>query len=140
MKVFAALKEDVHEGWVWVQDETLLRRTVVRITNRSNGMTTHCEALPIDSNFLKIYNANGRRKIKTGERSIVMGAWYRASLGGITTNYDHALEISICSSWFGTFCASVNHPQVGVRQSAWLGGIGLLLGTIGLLLGLAALS
>ena len=53
MKVFSALKDDVHQGWVWLENTSLPPRGVICITNLSNGKRIYCEALQIDGNFLK---------------------------------------------------------------------------------------
>ena len=137
MRVFAALRDDAHQGWVWLQDPALKPRSVVCISNPANGMTVYCEALQIDPSFLKAYNKPPRHTISRPTESIVIGAWYRAGLGGISTQADVPLEIHACNSWVGKFCACIHHPQAVVRVGAWLGGIGLILGIIGLGLGVA---
>jgi hypothetical protein len=139
MKLFAARDEDAHQGWVWLQDPALPPRSVVRITNPANSLTVYCEALQIDQSFLREYNQRPRLSICEPQESLVIGAWYRARLGGLATQSDVPLEIKACNSWIGQFCACVHHPQVVVRLAAWLGGIGLILGVIGLGLGVASL-
>lgn len=52
MKLFAALREDTQQGWVWLQDSCLPARSIVKITNPANGNVVYCEALQIDNNFL----------------------------------------------------------------------------------------
>ena len=139
IKVFAALRDDTHQGWAWLQNASLPPRSVVKITNTSNGKSVYCEALQIDPNFLTQYNQSPRFAIKDPSNSLVLSAWYRAALGGVQGQADVALSIKPANSWCGQFMACIHHPQVVVRLAAWLGGIGLVLGIIGLLLGVASL-
>lgn len=139
MKIFAAREEDVHQGWVWLQNPKIPARCVVKITNPSNGRCIYCEALQIDANFLKHYNQPDRIKIQDPTSSIVMGAWFRAGLGGIQTKSEVPLEIKPCQSCWGQYMASVHHPQTVVRLAAGLGGVGFILGVIGLVLGVISI-
>ena len=138
MKLFAALQDDAHQGWVWLQDSTLPARSVVRITNPANGKSVYCEALQIESNFHAQYNQSPRQTIDDASSAIVLGAWYRAALGGLETQSDVSLSITPANSWRGKFSACIHHPQIVVRLAAWLGGIGLVLGVIGFVLGCAS--
>lgn len=135
MKLFAALHDDLHQGWVWLQDCNLPARSVVKITNSSNVQSVYCETLQIDTNFLEKYNQAPRFSISDPASSLVIGAWYRAKLG-VVTQSDIPLTVKACNSWFGKFRACTDHPQIVVRVAAWLGVIGLFLGLIGLALGL----
>jgi hypothetical protein len=139
MKLFAAREEDAHQGWVWLKQPSLPSRCVVQITNPQNGKCVYCEALQIDDNFLKQYNQSPRFTINDPTQSLVIGAWYRAGLGGVQTQVNATLEIRECNSWIGQFRACTGHPQVVVRLAAWLGGIGLVLGIIWLVLGVISL-
>lgn len=139
MKLFAARDEDAHQGWVWLQDPTLPPRAVICITNPSNSLSIYCEALQMDYNFLSSYNTSPRLHITDPQQSLVISAWYRASLGGLTTQSDVPLEIKACNSWVGKFYACIHHPQIVVRLAAWLGGISIVLGLVGLGLGVASL-
>ena len=139
MEIFRARDEDAHQGWVWLQDASLPPRGIIKITNQNTRKSVYCEALQIDSNFLKAYNQSPRRTITKPKETLVIGAWYRAGLGGISPQVEAPLTVSACNSWFGQFLACVGHPQVVVRLAAWLGGSGLILGVIGLVLGVASL-
>ena len=139
MKLFAALHEDTHQGWVWLQDSSLPPRSIVKITNLINKKAVYCEALQIDSNFLTAYNQSPRVSITEPQSSIVMGAWYRAAIGGLSTQREVSLNVKPCNSPWGRFMACVRHPQTVVRVAAWLGFISVILGVVGLGLGVVSL-
>lgn len=130
MKIFAAREQDAHEGWVWLYKPELPQRCVIKITNLANTKIIYCEALQIDENFLKQYNQEPRYFINTRNDTIVMSEWYRAGLGGISTNSDVELSIKPCQSFIGQYQASIHHPQTVVRLAARLGALGLILGLL----------
>lgn len=134
-QIFAALRDDAHQGWVWLQDASLPARCVVKITNQANGRSIYCEALQFEQNFLTAYNKPPRFTIKDTGSSLVIGAWFRAGLGDLKTESEVSLSIKRCSSSWGQFKACTHHPQIVVRLAIWLGGIGLVLGLFGLALG-----
>lgn len=140
MKIFAAQKEDIHQGWVWVPNQSLPTRSIVKITNLRNNKNIYCEALQIDPSFLNQYNQPPRNFIEDPSNSIVMGSWFRAKLGNLETKSDAILTIKECSSFWSKYKASADHPQIVVRMAANLGMIGLVLGLIGLILGVISLS
>lgn len=137
MKLFASLREDSQQGWIWLQDN-LPARSVVKIKNIGNGKVIYCEALQIDKNFLASYNRSSRFTIKSPQESLVISGWYRACLGGVSTQSDIRLEITPCNSWWGKFKACTHHPQTVVRVAAWLGVLSLVLGLLGIVLGVAS--
>lgn len=139
MKLFAVLHDDAQQGWVWLQDSSLSARSIVKITNPDNGKAVYCEALQIDNNFLSTYNQSPRISIDNPQSSIVIGGWYRAALGGLSTQMDVPLTIKPCNTWWGHFKACTDHPQTVVRVAAWLGLISVVLGFLGMLLGAASL-
>lgn len=139
MQIFAAREDDAHQGWVWLQDPTLPTRGVVKITNPAAGRSVYCETLQIESNFLNQYNQPPRCTITDPKNTLVIGAWYRAALGGIATQANVPLKIQTCDSWWGHYKASASHPQVVVRLATHLGVLGLILGLIGLVLGIVSL-
>jgi len=136
VRLFAALLDDAHQGWVWLQDPALPARSIVKITNTANGKSIYCEALQIERNFLTQYNQSPRYTITDPASSLVIGAWHRHGLGGLRLQSDAQLSVQAANSWWGKFAACIDHPQIVVRLSAWLGGIGLILGVIGLVLGI----
>lgn len=139
MKLFAALREEAQQGWIWLQDSSLPPRSIVKITNPTNGKAVYCEALQIDQNFLSAYNQSPRIFISTPQAALVINGWYRAALGGLSTQSDVSLSIRPSNSWWGKLKACIDHPQIIVRVAAWLGAIGLFLGVVGLLLGVLSL-
>lgn len=140
MKLFAALREDTQQGWVWLQDPSLPARSVVKIKSSDNGKTVYCESLQIDANFLSAYNKSPRITISNPQDALVISGWYRAALGGLPTQSDVSLEIKPCNSWWGKFKACIHHPQTVVRVAAWLGLISVALGLLGAALGAVSLS
>ena len=139
MKVYAALSDDVGEGFVWLAKPELEQRCVVKITNLANRRAVYCEALQFEKNFLNRYNQPPRFTITNEGSSIVMGSWYRSRLGGLETQKDYALEIVATSSWLAKLRMCVGHPQLIVRVAAWLGVISVALGGIGVALGILSI-
>jgi hypothetical protein len=136
-KVYAALSEDINSGWVWVAHPEVPSRTVVRIVNQSNGKDIYCEALAIEPNFVSTYDsAGGTCPIKGAANAIVINAWYRMRLGDIRTQSSYDLTISPAENLWGRMQACIQHPQVVVRLSTWLGILGLCLGIVGVGLGI----
>ena len=131
--VLASLKEDLNEGWVWLQRDNLPPRSIVRIVNRSNRKTIYCEALQIDENFVKIYNNPPRTKIINPASTLVINGWYRKLLGNIATKQDHDIQVSEANYLWGKLRATQQHPQLVVRIASWLGVLSIALGAISLL-------
>lgn len=143
MKLFAALREDTQQGWVWLQNPTFRTRSIVRITNPNNKKSIYCEALQIDKNYLNTYNQSPRFTISNPQESLVINGWYRDRLGNLSTQSDVQLNITPCNSlwgnWWGKLRACTDHPQIVVRVAFWLGAIGLFLGVIGFMLSVIGL-
>ncbi len=142
MKIFAAREEEAHQGWVWLQDPSFPARCVVKITNPANQTSVCCEALQIEDNFLRQYNQPPRNEITDPASTIVIGDWYRKSLGGLQTKTDVDLIVQPYRwglRWWGKFRACAGHPQTVVRVAIWTSGIGVVLGIMGLTLGIASL-
>ena len=131
-RVFAALKEDINSGWIWIEHPLITERKVVKITNLDTGKKAYCEALSIDENFLNEYNQEERFQIKIGEetRKIVINSWYRKHLGHIKSQSEYSFEIKKKDTIFGKIMASLKHPQIIIRVAFWLGiiivGLGIL--------------
>lgn len=54
-KVYASLKQDVNEGWVWITHPAIKNRCIVRILNRVTNNAIYCEAMSIDHNYREDY-------------------------------------------------------------------------------------
>jgi hypothetical protein len=139
MKVFASLRDDAHQGWVWLQKPDLPARSIVKITNPKSGRTVYCESLQIESNFLEEYNQKPRVPITDPSSSIVLNGWYRAFLGGIATQSEYDLSVKLANGPWGKFRACTHHPQAVVRVAAWLGLLSIVLGLISVFLGVTSL-
>lgn len=135
LRVYAAQREDMNEGWVWLKKLGLPQRSIVRIKNTENGRTVCCEALQIDENFLREYNQPPRKEITDPDKSLVMNAWYRIRLGGLLTETDYRLEVSQANNLCGKLRASLRHPQIVVRLATGLGIISVALGLLGVVVG-----
>ncbi len=134
--VFAATSEDIDSGWVWLGSPIPISRIVVRITNKNGGKSVYCEALKIDRNFLKIYNAPGRIPICTPDKALVANAWYRKRLGLLETQSEYELEVKFADNFCGRLRSCLQHPQTVVRLATCLGIMSVVLGLLGILLGL----
>jgi hypothetical protein len=134
-KVYASLRQDLNEGFVWLKKPDLPTRCLVKIRNASNRRSVFCEALQFESNFLSQYNQPPRTTIADEDLSIVINAWYRARLGGLEPHKEYPLEITRVRSWWGRMRACMHHPQNVVRVAVWLGLVSVGLGIIGVILG-----
>ena len=139
-RIYAATRDDINSGWVWLTLPDLPQRAIVRIENCATGKAVYCEALRIDENFLHIYNRSRRVPIYGGTNVLVANEWYRSRLGDIATQSEVELEVSNRSDDLGSYlCAAWNHPQVIVRTSIVLSVIGMVVGFVGVVLALVAL-
>jgi hypothetical protein len=129
------MKEDINNGWVWVAKPEVARRTVVCITNRENHKSIYCEALSIDTNFVRAYNQGDRYQITDPANSIVLNEWYRTHLGDLRTQVDYDLNVENAEHLVGRLRSCIHHPQIVVRIAAWISLLSLLLGVIGIALG-----
>jgi hypothetical protein len=132
--VFAAHRDDAHQGWIWLDEPALPVRSIVKITNPASGRHVYCEALQIEANFLRRYNrtGEGRQRIVNSASALVVGKWFRFKLGDLATRSQVSLRVSLANTSVGRFRACVDHPQVIVRIAAWLGFIGVALGLLSL--------
>lgn len=137
-RIFAMLREDVHQGVVWLRAAGAPARGIVKITNEANGKSVHCEAMQIDDNFLDAYN-QGRRFHIGDDPSLVIGYWHREKLGSIATRSNASLTMRPANGLWGKLMACLDHPQTVVRVATWLGFLGLALGVVSLFISLAPL-
>jgi len=135
--LYAALHEDIAEGFVWLPANALPARCTVRIShhNGDRRRSVYCEALQLDKNFISRYNgADGTKKIAdNGVDIMVMSNWYRFRLGRLQTQKKYMLEIKACNNWCGKLLACTHHPQVIVRVGAWLGIVSVSLGVVSIM-------
>jgi hypothetical protein len=117
----------------------VIGRTIVRVRNTERNKAVYCEALTIDRNFLRNYNAGGRDAIVEPANAIVLNAWYRKRLGGLETRKDYALSVSVEEHLVGRVRCCLDHPQIVVRLATWLALLGVVLGLIGVWLGIKSL-
>lgn len=131
-KVFASLREDLNEGWVWLKKSNVPPRSIICIKNKTNNKKIYCEALQIDDNYLKIYNNSPRKIICDPDNAIVINGWYRRLLGNIITKQDHELLIVEANYFWGKMRAAQQHPQLVVRLAIWMAILSIILGVFSL--------
>lgn len=132
LKVYAALREDIQQGWVWIDISTSSR--IVKITNKSSKKVIYCEVLSIDDNFKNKYGEQGSGRKEIGNNVIVISEWYRKKLKA-EKNSDLDFKVEECDSWCGSFKSCLDHPQAAIRLATKLGATSLVLGALSLLLG-----
>ncbi|MHA2030598.1 MAG: hypothetical protein ACXAC2_14720 [Candidatus Kariarchaeaceae archaeon] len=137
-KVLASLRSEMNEGWVWLNNMDLEPRSIVKITNRTNGKKIYCECLEIDKNFLKEYNQPYRITINDTDKVIVINEWYRKQLGGLNTKQEYDLEIRAANNMWGRLWTNFYHPQVVVRLATKLAILSVILGVVSILISLCA--
>lgn len=140
LKIFAALSEDINNGWVWLPDNIVSTRTVVKITNASTRKKVYCEAIQTGFNFQKRYNQQAKHEITDPSATLIINEWYRQKLGITKTQQFENLEVNTCDNIWGKTWASLHHPQIVVRLATMLGVLSVFLGVIGILLGIKGLK
>jgi len=145
-KIYAALLEEIEFGHVWIQEGSLVsanfrsarpRRPILKIVNGRKRI--YCEGLEFDENFMRRYNSETRLEIPSKcARIVVMNEWYRVKLGIPATykvsNREIDLVILATNSHFARLRSCLDHPQLIVRVSTWLGIVGAFSGITGLFL------
>jgi hypothetical protein len=139
--IYAALREDVNSGWVWISVPKFRQREVICVKNVALDKKIYCEVLQIDDNYLNYYNAKGqgRKAIKKDASVLVMNEWYRNLLGDLPTQSEYEFQVSEAGNWHGRIMSCFQHPQIIVRVATWLGVISVVLGVVGVLLGIISL-
>ncbi len=133
------------EGFVWLKSD-VQARAIVEITNVANKSRIVCEALQLERNFRERYNKPPRAPINESDMdlALVVNHWYRARLGQpgepLRTKTEYSLTVRSVSGPCARIRACLDHPQVVVRVSSWLGILGFLLGTAGVLFGLVSIA
>jgi hypothetical protein len=131
-KVYAALKDDINSGWVWVGGFDGTQRSIIKIKNEENGKSVYCEFLKIDENFKKQYVKGNTIQIENEQNAIIVNEWYRTKLD-VNKNTDVSLSISTENHLIAKFMACIEHPQIVVRLATWLGVVSIALGIIGII-------
>lgn len=139
-RIFAVLHTDISEGFVWLKDPTLRARSIVKISNKAKGKSVRCEALQLEPNFLRVYNEKPRISITDQDSALVINAWYRAKLGGLSTRAEFDLEVMPSNSPWGKLRAAMQHPQGALRVAACLGLLSVGLGLLGVVIGAVSLK
>lgn len=138
-KVYPALFEDVNSGWVWISENIISERGIVKIERRDNGKSVFCEAIPMDENFLRHYNDKKSRRIDIdgdAKNNVVINGWYRKKLGitkSLKKQRDYQLAIIPCNctpEWLAGWRVMWHHPQVVVRTTLILAAISVGLAAI----------
>jgi hypothetical protein len=139
--IYAALREDVNSGWVWISEPKFRQRAVIRISNSDTNKTVYCEVLQIDDNFLNYYNdyGGGRISIEKGAHVLVLNQWYRKILGDLSTKSEYEFTITEAENWKGKIKSCFQHPQVIVRVATWLAALSVVEGLLGILFGIISL-
>jgi hypothetical protein len=70
-RIYAALKEDIDSGHVWILFAQVDQRPVISIKNAVTGKRVYCEALKIDPNFERIYECGHTLKLDLSQNPIV---------------------------------------------------------------------
>ena len=134
LKIYAALREEIDDGHVWLSQKSLKPRCVVKI--QANGKTVYCEVRQIDDNFIDHYNKDksGRLPIEDRESSIVMGYWHRAKLGDgnepLQTGSTECFLVEKALPGWGGIRAGWDHPQIVVRTAMGLALLSVVLGVL----------
>lgn len=138
LKVFAALFEDVNNGWIWVPKDITANRGIAKIIDTDSGRSVFCEVIPIGDNFTEHYN-NKKKTAKINKTSsIAINEWYRNKLG-IQTKQERDFEIKIINDYWSRLRASLAHPQIIVRIAIELAIVSVFLGFCGLISGIISL-
>ncbi len=136
LKTYAALSEDINNGWVWLPESIVTTRNTVKISNLATRKSVFCEALPAGDNYLKRHAKQAGYKIEDKSSAIIINEWYRTKLGIIKTQEIEHLEIVPCDNLCGQLRASLEHPQNIIRIASKLGILSVVLGILGICLGL----
>ncbi|MCD6390126.1 MAG: hypothetical protein J7L69_12000 [Desulfobulbaceae bacterium] len=139
--IYDSAKEESNEGCVWIKQSGIPHRSVVRVKLKAIDKCIFCEALQMDYAFLKDFEKkhSGGFKIDHPDQSIVMNDWYRSCLNNLKNKNSYKMEIASANHLWGKINACLQHPQVSVRSTTWLGIISLGLGASVLFLGIISL-
>jgi hypothetical protein len=133
-KIYAALNEDVNQGWVWLQKSQLPlgspQRSIVKLSASATSKHTYCETRLIDKNFINRYNESSHTKnIDESDLILVAAEWYQIHLG-IENDDEAEIKVTSANHFCGRIYACLDHPQVVVRVATILGLVAVALGLI----------
>ncbi len=144
--IFAAMRDETNEAWIWFSNPRLGTRTVVKVHNPKTGRVVFCESRKIDLNFLAQYNERPHtQEIRNPDEALVISEWYRDALGGFSTtcNSGHQVSLGVTRAripGWRSLRASCHHPDIAVRLGVRLGALGIGLGLVGLMAALLELA
>ena len=131
-RIHTALHEETNNGWIWALYPQLQARSVVRITNPTNGRSVHCEYREIDKFFLKRFNQckpDMANQMTMEENPIAISLWYRNALGIHGIGMDVDLELNPDRfKLLGIVRSGSQHPDMISRLATRLGVLGVWLG------------
>jgi hypothetical protein len=93
--IYAALSDEVKEGWVWLREPQMLAFTPIEIHNPVTGRSVYCECRRIDSNFMRKYNELPRITIDDHKRALVISEWVSRRTGSFG---EHPQQRSRCAT------------------------------------------
>ena len=139
--IYDSPKEESNEGCIWIKQSGIPQRSIVRVKLKASGKCIFCEAMQMDYAFLRDFERKhpGGLKVDHPDQSIVMNEWYRSCLNNLKIKNCYNMEIESANHLWGRINACLQHPQISVRSTAWLGITSLGLGASGLFLGIISL-
>lgn len=135
-KIYAALKEDIGSGFVWLNNPHVKERPIICIENMANNKKVLCEGLKIEDNFKRIYKSHHTKNINDSKYPLIINDWYRKKLGIKSTQEEYELHITIKKCFIAKIRAMLQHPNVVVRTAICISIISVILGIIGVTLGI----
>jgi len=140
--ILPALKEDINSPFVWITDNNLSSRSIIKLKNAIVDKCIFCEALVIDENFIKQYNNSKQTyKIFPDKNILVINEWYRNKIL-LKKNQTAILEIkSPCKffAWTYQIKAGLLHPDSCIRLCCVIAVLSALLGILSVILGVLSI-
>lgn len=138
-KIYAALNEDVNQGWVWLHKSQLppgsSQRSIVKLSASDTSKHVYCDTRSIDKNFINHYNESPHTKNIDESNSVLVAAeWYQIRLG-VEKDDEAEIKVTSANHYYGKIRACLDHPQIVVRLSTMLGLLSVFLAIIGIVLG-----
>ena len=142
-RIYAAIRDDVSSGWIWINNKKIQQRSILFIYNPQNKKYLYSEALKIEGNYLRNYNQSNSGRIplligNENEPVIVINEWYRHKLGDIQTQEYCELEITEENNCVGWIMACLHHPQIIVRIATILAIISIFISIISVVIAITS--